>query len=575
MEAEENREIMERSKDSANGSLNGNGSYKQDEEVEEILSPRFSRPKVPEVTLNSDHHAQNNVDQYGNSRSYKNGYRGNGYHNEEENGHSKEEFYSDDEVVNGEEEEEEENGYHGNGVYEDDYEEDYESDREQEHKGPLTLEPNPFERGSTRLSLRRTSPSQIVKDHHQEEDNELTPEGKEQLLKLRKTPRANSVNQQEEVDKEVYEAELKAAELREKRAREEEERWREEEEHRKAERDQYERDLVALQEKAERRKRQKEEEEQKRQQEEEERKAREAEEAQKRKEEIERRRQEAGERLRSMMNGNSKNPMHPKYNITAAIAKAREDRKKSDDEMKNERERVVQERVPALDIGLNISMERLKEIAQDLHKKLLEVYAARFDMEQRKKRQDYDLHEMSERIKDLTKPSSNKTQLTSVVIDSGIVSKIKEQGFLTESKPKKKSFYQERNESIANSGGVAGRLSLFQSKINNGDKPEIRKSGSPRSWKNPEVDKCCMCNKNVYSMEKLEVNKKVYHQHCFKCAFCNKILSLSHYSLYAGNVYCKPHQRKVEWEDLQAGVKTPVKKGVNNNVVQSEEAVEA
>ena len=37
--------------------------------------------------------------------------------------------------------------------------------------------------------------------------------------------------------------------------------------------------------------------------------------------------------------------------------------------------------------------------------------------------------------------------------------------------------------------------------------------------------------------------------------------SLSHYSLYAGNVYCKPHQRKVEWEDLQAGVKTPVKKG--------------
>ncbi len=59
--------------------------------------------------------------------------------------------------------------------------------------------------------------------------------------------------------------------------------------------------------------------------------------------------------------------------------------------MKKERERVVQERVPPLDIGLNISMERLKEIAQDLHKKLLNVYAAKFDLEQRKKRQDYDV----------------------------------------------------------------------------------------------------------------------------------------------------------------------------------------
>ena len=42
--------------------------------------------------------------------------------------------------------------------------------------------------------------------------------------------------------------------------------------------------------------------------------------------------------------------------------------------------------------------------------------------------------------------------------------------------PKKKSFFQERNEGIASSGGVAGRLSLFQNKIDKGgDKPEIRK----------------------------------------------------------------------------------------------------
>ena len=34
-----------------NGSVNGNGSYKHEEPEEEIMSPRFSRPKVPEVTL--------------------------------------------------------------------------------------------------------------------------------------------------------------------------------------------------------------------------------------------------------------------------------------------------------------------------------------------------------------------------------------------------------------------------------------------------------------------------------------------------------------------------------------------
>ena len=36
---------------SLNGSVNGNGSYEHEEPEEEIMSPRFSRPKVPEVTL--------------------------------------------------------------------------------------------------------------------------------------------------------------------------------------------------------------------------------------------------------------------------------------------------------------------------------------------------------------------------------------------------------------------------------------------------------------------------------------------------------------------------------------------
>ena len=74
-----------------------------------------------------------------------------------------------------------------------------------------------------------------------------------------------------------------------------------------------------------------------------------------------------------------------------SVAKAREEKKKSEDEMKKERQRVLEERVPQYDIGLHIGMDRLKEIAREIHKRLLEVYAAKFDLEQRKKRQDYDV----------------------------------------------------------------------------------------------------------------------------------------------------------------------------------------
>ena len=34
-------------------------------------------------------------------------------------------------------------------------------------------------------------------------------------------------------------------------------------------------------------------------------------------------------------------------------------------------------------------------------------------------------------------------------------------------------------------------------------------------------DKCCVCDKTVYAMEKIEADKKVYHKLCFKCNSCN------------------------------------------------------
>ena len=37
-------------------------------------------------------------------------------------------------------------------------------------------------------------------------------------------------------------------------------------------------------------------------------------------------------------------------------------------------------------------------------------------------------------------------------------------------------------------------------------------------------DDCAVCNKPVYAMERLEVDKTVYHKTCFKCTVCNKTL---------------------------------------------------
>jgi hypothetical protein len=35
------------------------------------------------------------------------------------------------------------------------------------------------------------------------------------------------------------------------------------------------------------------------------------------------------------------------------------------------------------------------------------------------------------------------------------------------------------------------------------------------------IEKCHLCEKTVYIMEKIEADKKLYHKLCFKCTICN------------------------------------------------------
>ncbi|CAF3400209.1 unnamed protein product [Rotaria sp. Silwood1] len=56
-----------------------------------------------------------------------------------------------------------------------------------------------------------------------------------------------------------------------------------------------------------------------------------------------------------------------------------------------------------------------------------------------------------------------------------------------------------------------------------------------------DPNKCSVCNKTVYAMEKIEADKKIYHKSCFKCMHCKSILKLGNYTANDGQIYCKPH----------------------------------
>ncbi|KAL7160146.1 hypothetical protein ABFS83_01G074600 [Erythranthe nasuta] len=54
-------------------------------------------------------------------------------------------------------------------------------------------------------------------------------------------------------------------------------------------------------------------------------------------------------------------------------------------------------------------------------------------------------------------------------------------------------------------------------------------------------DKCAVCKKTVYPLEKVTVESEFYHKSCFKCAHGGCNLTTSSYAALDGILYCKPH----------------------------------
>jgi len=62
---------------------------------------------------------------------------------------------------------------------------------------------------------------------------------------------------------------------------------------------------------------------------------------------------------------------------------------------------------------------------------------------------------------------------------------------------------------------------------------------------NIEKELCLVCNKAVYPLDKVSVEKQVFHKTCFRCTHCNGVLKLGSYASMNNVYYCKPHFKQL------------------------------
>eukprot|EP01080_Neovahlkampfia_damariscottae_P004850 gene4850-8435_t len=57
-------------------------------------------------------------------------------------------------------------------------------------------------------------------------------------------------------------------------------------------------------------------------------------------------------------------------------------------------------------------------------------------------------------------------------------------------------------------------------------------------------EKCCKCNKTVYTMEKITINEMIFHNWCLKCSKCGTKLNTSNYHVHNDELFCKVHYER-------------------------------
>ncbi|XP_059166535.1 uncharacterized protein LOC131948855 isoform X3 [Physella acuta] len=81
--------------------------------------------------------------------------------------------------------------------------------------------------------------------------------------------------------------------------------------------------------------------------------------------------------------------------------------------------------------------------------------------------------------------------------------------------------------------------------------PEIkqktpRKVGRSKSMRAAvQTEKCGACEKTVYAMERLEMNKRVYHKACFRCSQCKAVLTPKTFAINNEIIFCTTHYKQL------------------------------
>ncbi|EDQ93070.1 uncharacterized protein MONBRDRAFT_13898, partial [Monosiga brevicollis MX1] len=58
-------------------------------------------------------------------------------------------------------------------------------------------------------------------------------------------------------------------------------------------------------------------------------------------------------------------------------------------------------------------------------------------------------------------------------------------------------------------------------------------------------NKCLVCTRPVYAMEKVEADGMLFHKWCFRCAECNCKVNTGNYAALEGKIYCKAHFKQL------------------------------
>ncbi|XP_052692608.1 troponin T, skeletal muscle-like isoform X6 [Crassostrea angulata] len=198
------------------------------------------------------------------------------------------------------------------------------------------------------------------------------------------------------------------------------------EEQRKEEREKEQQEIQALREKREQRKREREEEdrrlaemrvqeEARRKAEEEEKRKKKAEEEKQRKEERDRKRKEQEERIKNMRKPNFVITKHSDGEKTGEENEQGEVQK-SKEQLEAEKRSFLSQRIKPLPDLSGLDVEKLAEQAKELHKEIYRLMNEKYDIEEKFKRQQYDMIELAERARQMSKGKGRKG-LSSAQVD--------------------------------------------------------------------------------------------------------------------------------------------------------------